>query len=261
MSFLPVLKTCHNHPTISESSPQTLHAETLVPFYLHLPKKLSGLFLSTLSPPLSVKHVIHQETPSSPPKFNQQPSTIQFNHTYQPIGFLRPPIVEALVQDNQHMKQIQKQTCWKLFYLENEEGSLPVKVSFEDWINQSEDWLEARSKQLQRLIRGWKENGLFLDQLAGWRNEEYSVYGPKDQTQCSKLAFRIERSAVGLFGVLSFGVHLTAYIKKEGNFFFWVPRRSATKATWPSKLDNTVAGGISSGETAFETISTGMGTA
>lgn len=34
----------------------------------------------------------------------------------------------------------------------------------------------------------------------------------------------------------------------------WVPRRSPTKATWPSMLDNTVAGGIPAGLTPAETM-------
>jgi len=53
---------------------------------------------------------------------------------------------------------------------------------------------------------------------------------------------------------LSFGVHLTAYMIRNNEYYFWIPRRSPTKATWPSKLDNTVAGGITSGENPFETM-------
>jgi len=34
----------------------------------------------------------------------------------------------------------------------------------------------------------------------------------------------------------------------------WVPRRSASKSTYASMLDNTVAGGIGTGETAFESL-------
>lgn len=34
----------------------------------------------------------------------------------------------------------------------------------------------------------------------------------------------------------------------------WVPRRSATKQTYPSMLDNTVAGGMSTGEDKFEAL-------
>lgn len=44
------------------------------------------------------------------------------------------------------------------------------------------------------------------------------MYGPKkdsvmDQAPGANLAFSIERAAIGLFGFLSFGVHLTGGIK------------------------------------------------
>lgn len=47
----------------------------------------------------------------------------------------------------------------------------------------------------------------------------------------------------------------TAYIEEEGQpLKLWVPRRSATKQTWPGYLDNTVAGGISAGANPYSTI-------
>jgi 8-oxo-dGTP pyrophosphatase MutT (NUDIX family) len=91
--------------------------------------------------------------------------------------------------------------------------------------------------------------------LDKWRGELYPVYGPG-----GALVFTIERSASPLFGVVTYAVHLTAYIKSispvtgTDEYKFWVPRRSATKQTWPSFLDNTVAGGMSAGESPFESI-------
>ncbi|MBW0555901.1 hypothetical protein O181_095616 [Austropuccinia psidii MF-1] len=193
----------------------------------------------------------------------------------QPIGYLRPCIINALFNDNQKMLEIKTKPCWKFLYSIHQNSNHPIisdtdhqsllspwAIAFEDWINDSENRLETRREHLDRLIRNWKQSGLFLDQLSGWRDEEYSVYGPKlynDLNHLSNLpgsneAFRIERAAVGLFSFLSFGAHLTAYIKKDDQYYFWIPRRSATKATWPSKLDNTVAGGIPAGESPLETI-------
>ncbi|KAK3096334.1 hypothetical protein LTR53_019395, partial [Teratosphaeriaceae sp. CCFEE 6253] len=40
----------------------------------------------------------------------------------------------------------------------------------------------------------------------------------------------------------------------EEELRIWVPRRAATKQTYGGMLDNTVAGGISTGETPFESI-------
>lgn len=46
----------------------------------------------------------------------------------------------------------------------------------------------------------------------------------------------------------------TAYEGEGKDMLIWVPRRSATKATWPGYLDNTVAGGIIAGMSPLETI-------
>lgn len=85
--------------------------------------------------------------------------------------------------------------------------------------------------------------------LRGWRNELYPVYGPKRD-----LLFSIERAASALFGVVTYGCHMMAYTRKEGELKLWVPRRSATKQTYGGMLDNTVAGGIATGESSFECI-------
>jgi hypothetical protein len=345
MSFLAVLKACHNHPTLNSNNNnnnnnQQQQQEQFIPFYLHLPDQQELIKPIRLPPPPPPpKRLTNRSLSSSSSTSNSAERTklrplasyltrsnssdqldnhpfnepiyqppwdqaISNRDSRQPIGFLRPAILKALIQDNQHMNRIHSQACWKLFYpIEADEQEdlmadrWPVKVSFEDWINQAEDRIETRQEHLDRLIRGWKQNGLFLDQLSGqspsipppqsikslspshlrvpvgWRNEEYAVYGPKDhdpeesdqestQLPGSNLAFRIERAAVGLFGFLSFGVHLTgmlhtyisiifihhlidpslslslslslsriAYVKKDGQYFFWIPRRSATKAT------------------------------
>ncbi|PGH19562.1 hypothetical protein AJ80_03898 [Polytolypa hystricis UAMH7299] len=89
-----------------------------------------------------------------------------------------------------------------------------------------------------------------FDILRGWRDELYPIYGPGKELLAS-----IERSGSALFGVVTYGVHMTAYVKdaKHG-LQIWVPRRSRTKQTWPGMLDNTVAGGTSTGEVPFECL-------
>jgi 8-oxo-dGTP pyrophosphatase MutT (NUDIX family) len=96
-----------------------------------------------------------------------------------------------------------------------------------------------------------KETGHFKV-LDGWRGELYPVYGPRGD-----LVFSIERSASPLFGVVTYGVHMTAYTKNTSStgteeYQIWTPRRSATKQTYPSFLDNTVAGGMATGESPLE---------
>lgn len=107
---------------------------------------------------------------------------------------------------------------------------------------------EERSKAVAATCQYWRENKTFKV-LSGWRNELYPVYGPGNE-----LLYSIERSASPLFGVVTFGVHMTAYTKIDGELKIWVPRRSKTKQTYPGMLDNTVAGGMATGEDQLESI-------
>ncbi|GAA5944120.1 uncharacterized protein JCM15063_005322 [Sporobolomyces koalae] len=254
----------------------------------------------------------------------------------QPIGFLRPPIVLALLEDNQKLVDMNLEPVWKflpnvsfkktlerrpsygsrpgsrrhsikslsssskpnlersnsnnslsydeprdstatftsesiefsdiqskLRSLGDRGGTLPTEygvwaVGFEDWINDAPGAFELRNEHLDRITRGWRMSKQFTDQLSGWREEKYNIYGPIERLSRddnplpgSNVAFKLERAACSLFGVTTFGVHCTAYVKGDepgSEIKIWVPRRSATKATWPSYLDNTCAGGITAGD-------------
>ena len=83
--------------------------------------------------------------------------------------------------------------------------------------------------------------------LAGWRNELYPVVGTSQD-------IKMERSGSTLFGIVTFGVHLTAYTLKENSLWIWVPRRARSKQTYGGMLDNSVAGGISAGEDPFKSV-------
>lgn len=65
---------------------------------------------------------------------------------------------------------------------------------------------------------------------------------------------RIERFFSPLFGIISRGAHLTAYVRTPEGLKIWVPRRSASMPTYPSMLDSTVAGGVPASQTPFENI-------
>ncbi|PGH29899.1 hypothetical protein GX50_07341 [[Emmonsia] crescens] len=82
----------------------------------------------------------------------------------------------------------------------------------------------------------------------GWRNEKYPIYIPGT----NDLLASIERSAACLFGVSTWGIHMTAYTGKDENMKIWVPKRAATKSTFPGMLDNSVAGGMATFEKPFE---------
>lgn len=86
--------------------------------------------------------------------------------------------------------------------------------------------------------------------LEKWRDELYAVYG-RDK----ELLFNVERSASPLFGVVTYGVHLTAYVRAEdGEMRIWIPRRARTKQTYGGMLDNAVAGGMATGEVPMECL-------
>jgi 8-oxo-dGTP pyrophosphatase MutT (NUDIX family) len=107
----------------------------------------------------------------------------------------------------------------------------------------------SRSKAVATTLLALRETGHF-EVLKKWRGELYAVYG-RDK----ELLFNVERSASPLFGVVTYGVHLTAYTKdQEGRIKIWTPRRAKSKQTYGGMLDNAVAGGIASGESPFESL-------
>ncbi|KAG0143111.1 hypothetical protein CROQUDRAFT_66524 [Cronartium quercuum f. sp. fusiforme G11] len=269
--------------------------ENLIPFFLHAPDSLptsTAFRLSPLPPrPTSRRTSANSSSSrslvikpfscylsrpdSSEDLLAQQDARLDDQAGYSPadqardfsapIGFLRPAIVAAMLKDNEKMLEMHSKPCWKALYPISQQDAVfdsesqPWCLAFEDWINEDSDRRLVRSEHMDRLVRVWKESGQFLSLLAGWRDEHYSIYGPKSslEDEClpgSNVAFTMERAATGLFSFLTFGVHLTAYVIKDGEYFFWVPRRSPNKPTWPSMLDNTAAGGISAGESPTETI-------
>jgi 8-oxo-dGTP pyrophosphatase MutT (NUDIX family) len=126
------------------------------------------------------------------------------------------------------------------------------KASKQDWVIDEANYTvtllghsaEDRSAVVAKLLKQWREEETFAI-LKGWRNELYAVYEAPGVE-----SFRIERSGAGLFGVLTFGVHMTAYIPATATtpLKIWVARRSATKSSYPNMLDNAAAGGLSAGE-------------
>lgn len=105
--------------------------------------------------------------------------------------------------------------------------------------------LEKRNAILARYLQEIRQQHIF-QVLNGWRDELYPIYGPNRE-----LILSMERSASALFGVVTYGVHMTAYVETEEGMKIWTPRRSETKQTYPGMMDNTVAGGLSTGEEPF----------
>ena len=67
----------------------------------------------------------------------------------------------------------------------------------------------------------------------------------------------MERAVSALFGIVTYGVHLTAFVRDPEASYgmkLWVPRRAKTKQTYGGMLDNTVAGGMATGEVPLECV-------
>ncbi|KAL1835745.1 hypothetical protein VTK73DRAFT_5427 [Phialemonium thermophilum] len=124
-----------------------------------------------------------------------------------------------------------------------------------------------RTELIARLTDYWRRNGTFRI-LQGWRDELWPVYDAR-----GNLLFSMERSALGLFGAMRYGVHMTAFVRQPRqsgtgreinsssssshsayDVRVWVPKRSSMKPTYPGMLDNTVAGGLMTDEDPFECV-------
>ncbi|KAH7883002.1 NUDIX hydrolase domain-like protein [Phlebopus sp. FC_14] len=170
------------------------------------------------------------------------------------VGLLKPEIIELL--------RTEADDAW---VIPNEHAN--YRVSF----HASIDTPSKRTNVMRQLCEKWRDSGTIYQDIIGpkkWRNEMYPVYrnpfgvhrpydpdGAED-SDAGNYAFEMERSACALFGVVTYGVHMTIYHEDTdgGNVRVWIPTRSRTKQTWPGYLDNSVAGGVPSGMSMFESL-------
>lgn len=101
---------------------------------------------------------------------------------------------------------------------------------------------DAITKAVEGVLLDLKARKVFKC-LDGWRSEHYDVRPRYSQEP----VFKLERAAATLFGIKQYGCHINGYIKKDGLYFMWIARRSKTKQTYPSMLDNFTAGGLTAG--------------
>ncbi|KIP10771.1 hypothetical protein PHLGIDRAFT_100585 [Phlebiopsis gigantea 11061_1 CR5-6] len=173
------------------------------------------------------------------------------------IGLLRPPIVTQLLLENASAPEGKRP--WKFT-----PGDKPT-LSFAQWA----DTPAARSQVMRDMLERWRDGGLWADVIgpAKWRGEMYPVYrnpfgrndAPLDEPEGEgaghNYAFRMERAACALFGVVTYGVHMSVYLEDPAEGYkVWVPKRAKTKQTWPGYYDNSVAGGIPAGLGVFESL-------
>lgn len=116
-----------------------------------------------------------------------------------------------------------------------------VVADEEHFILDNMSWAEV-ADTLQNAARQWHDNGLYN----GWRDEKYSVCDISGSP-----LFALERSAFRPLGFLSHAIHLNAWVERRGERYYWIGKRSSTKAVAPNKLDTTAGGGIAAGETPY----------
>jgi 8-oxo-dGTP pyrophosphatase MutT (NUDIX family) len=95
---------------------------------------------------------------------------------------------------------------------------------------------DDRSAAVDEVLHALVADGV----VPGWRGEMYPV--------CARFAdppvMQIERAAIPLFGVRSWGVHINGAVRRGGAVtHMWIARRARDKPTYPGMLDNFVAGG------------------
>ncbi|KAI9368466.1 thiamine pyrophosphokinase-related protein [Aspergillus egyptiacus] len=171
------------------------------------------------------------------PYYHDDPSFYNFHmedyHTFQVkgcgsiLGYMRNDVVEDFEFDDEIWEVDSRDRVVKLLA-----GPSPAE----------------RTNAVVQTLKKAVERKVF-SVLDGWRNEMYPVFGPNGE-----FLLEMERSASPLFGIVSYGVHATAYVEDENGLKLWIPRRSRTKQTYPGMLDNSVAGGMSTGEKPYECL-------
>ncbi|KAI9221374.1 NUDIX hydrolase domain-like protein [Blastocladiella britannica] len=157
------------------------------------------------------------------------------------VGILTPLVAAKLAADESHAFSLDAPTAaWSVPTLEllnpqNNDGSETLSAT---------QICDVRSGWIAAVVAKWRAEDAF-PALRGWRDELYPVYGAG-----GSVVFTIERAASGLFGVRTFGCHMTAYTLDEGvshphtSLHVWLARRSLKKPTFPGMIDNTAAGGL-----------------
>lgn len=151
------------------------------------------------------------------------------------------------------------------FYLQGRDtpcGYIPIWVV--NWMPWSSKWIIDHEKKRVHLksygsnpselsgeiaeLLGKARDKRIFRVLQGWRNELYPL------VRSNREEVTMDRAASPLFGIVTYGVHMTAYVREQNCMKIWVSRRAENKQTYGGMLDNTVAGGMSAGEQPFECL-------
>jgi hypothetical protein len=83
-----------------------------------------------------------------------------------------------------------------------------------------------------------------------WRHEYFAI----SHEWGGEVLFELDRGVIPFFGTRSYGVHLNGWRSGADGVELWIGKRAMDKKIAPGQLDNIVAGGISSGYGARETL-------
>jgi len=153
----------------------------------------------------------------------------------RPHGFmLRPNVVQMPWTTN--------------FHVDHE--SRTVQLS-ERILAAADDPGKAISNALQEVVDEALRKNIF-PMLDGTHSEYYRVMGARHE------GVVVERYPSPLFGIVSRGAHLTAYVRAEsgrpGDMKIWIAKRSPKIWTYPGKLDSSVAGGVKASQSPLDCI-------
>lgn len=153
-----------------------------------------------------------------------------FRHGATILGYMCGWVVERIKWDPQ------------LWHVDPESRTVEMRAKDGEWN------VQERTRAVAGFFEDLRQKGVFR-LLDGWRGEPYTVYGEGKEVLMS-----VERSAAPLLGVVNYGVHMTAYVRDGEGMKMWVPRRAMTKQTYPGMMDNTVGGGLTTGEKPIDCL-------
>ncbi|XP_011044499.1 PREDICTED: nudix hydrolase 20, chloroplastic-like isoform X2 [Populus euphratica] len=122
-------------------------------------------------------------------------------------------------------------------YIHNGDSRFGTNVT----LNKTLSTPEERTRVVGKVIKCLAEEDKEL--IPGIRNELY----PVTPSFGSPPYFSLERAAAPYFGIKAYGVHMNGFVKRDGEKFLWIGKRSPMKQTFPGMLDHLVAGGLPHG--------------
>lgn len=106
---------------------------------------------------------------------------------------------------------------------------------------------EKRSVEVESILLKWHHE---LGMFDGWRNEPYKVA----ESYHAPVLMQLERATAAFFGIEKYGIHVNGITYRDGKPYMWIGQRAANSYSYPSKLDQVVAGGLGAAYSAKETM-------